>query len=120
MISNGDGSQKAAPGGGPFNTARALARLGVPTAFLGRLSTDVFGRQLADLLVSDGASLELASIGSEATTIAVADVDSAGLAEYQFLVQGTSAPHLTPEMLPERLDHQVEALHLGTLGLVLE
>ncbi|TMB78783.1 MAG: hypothetical protein E6J46_05105 [Chloroflexi bacterium] len=120
VIHNDDGTQRAVPGGGPFNTARALARLGVPTAFLGRISNDVFGRQLAELLVSDGASLELASIGSEATTIAVADVDSAGFAEYQFLVQGTSAPNLTPEMLPERLGPTVEALHLGTLGLVLD
>ncbi len=81
MIHNGDGTQKATPGGGPFNTARALARLGVPTAFLGRLSNDVFGRELAELLASDGASLGLASVGAEATTIAVADVDSEGLAE---------------------------------------
>jgi fructokinase len=120
MISNGDGTQQAAPGGGPFNTARALARLGVPTAFLGRLSEDVFGRQLADLLRSDGASLELASIGAESTTIAMADVDSEGFAEYQFLVHGTSAPNLTPEMVPEQFGPDVEALHVGTLGLVLE
>jgi fructokinase len=120
MISNEDGTQQAAPGGGPFNTTRALARLGVPTAFLGRLSDDVFGRQLADLLVSDGASLELASIGSEPTTIAMADIDSEGFAEYQFLVQGTSAPNLTPEMVPEEFGPQVGAIHAGTLGLVLE
>src|SRR5438445_416155 len=117
VIHNDDGTQRAVPGGGPFNTARALARLGVPTAFLGRISNDVFGRQLADLLVSDGASLELASIGSEATTIAVADVDSAGFAEYQFLVQGTSAPNLTPEMLPARLGvAAVQVQVLGTIG----
>jgi fructokinase len=120
MISNGDGTQQAAPGGGPFNTARALARLGVPTAFLGRLSDDVFGRQLAALLVADGASLELASVGSEPTTIAMADVDSEGFAEYQFLVQGTSAPNLTPEMVPEQFGPEVNAIHVGTLGLVLE
>ena len=120
MISNGDGTQQAAPGGGPFNTARALARLGVPTAFLGRLSNDVFGRQLADLLISDGASLELASIGSEPTTTAMAEIDSAGFATYQFQVQGTSAPNLTPEMVPEQLGPQVRAIHAGTLGLVLE
>ena len=120
MISNGDGTQQAAPGGGPFNTARGLARLGVPTAFLGRLSDDVFGAQLAGLLVSDGASLELASIGSEPTTIAMADVDSEGFAEYEFLVQGTSAPSLTDDMVPEQFGPDVVALYFGTLGLVLE
>jgi fructokinase len=119
-IHNGDGTQRTAPGGGPFNTARALARLGVPTAFLGRLSGDVFGRELAGLLVSAGAHLELASIGPEPTTIAIADVNSEGFAEYQFLVQGTSAPNLTLDMLPEHFGRDVAALHVGTLGLVLE
>src|SRR5438132_12361993 len=120
MIYNGDGTQRAAPGGGPFNTARALARLGVPTAFLGHLSRDKFGRELADLLVADGASLEMATIGAEPRTIALADVGSEGFAEYQFLIQGTSAPNLTLEMLPVQLPPEVNALHVGTLGLVLE
>ena len=120
MSYNGDGTQRAAPGGGPFNTARALARLGAPTAFLGHLSRDKFGRELADLLVADGASLEMATIGAEPTTIALADVGSEGFAEYQFLIQGTSAPNLTLEMLPVQLPPEVNALHVGTLGLVLE
>jgi fructokinase len=120
VIRHGDGTQHAAPGGGPFNTARALARLGVPTAFLGRLSTDSFGGQLLEALKSDGVSLELASIGPESTTIAVADVDSDGLADYQFLVQGTSAPNLTVDMIPPHLGADATGLHLGTLGLVLE
>lgn len=113
------GTQRS-PGGGPFNTARALARLGVPAAFLGRLSDDAFGQELARLLVADGASLELASVGSEPTTMAMANVDTAGVASYQFMVQGTSAPNLTPAMVPEEFGTQVKALHVGTLGLVLE
>jgi fructokinase len=120
VVQDRDGTQRATPGGGPFNTARALARLGVPAAFLGRLSTDRSGRELADLLEADGASLELASVGPEPTTIAVAKVDGQGLAEYEFQVEGTSAPNLTTDMLPDRLGSGVGALHLGTLGLVLE
>jgi fructokinase len=120
VIHNGDGTERAVPGGGPFNTARALARLGVPTSFLGHLSDDPFGRELAELLKSDGANLDLATFGPERTTMALADVDSEGLAEYQFEVQGTSAPQLTLSMLPDRLSPEVNALHLGTLGMVLE
>jgi fructokinase len=120
VIHNGDGTQRAVPGGGPFNTARALARLGAPSAFLGRLSNDSFGRQLAGSLEADGVSLELASVGPEPTTIAIASVDSEGLAEYEFLVQGTSAPNLTLDLIPAHLNGDVHALHLGTLGLVLE
>jgi fructokinase len=50
----------------------------------------------------------------------VAEVDSAGLAEYEFLVEGTAAPNLTLDMVPKRLSPDVRAIHLGTLGLVLQ
>ena len=119
-VKNPDGSQRLMPGGGPFNTARALARLGVPTAFLGHLSNDAFGRRLGELLVGDGASIGLATFGPEPTTLAVAEVDEAGVAEFKFLVEGTSAPNLTPAMIPNQLPLEITALHVGTLGLVLE
>src|SRR5205814_5742485 len=95
-------------GGGPFNTARALARLGVPTQFLGRLSTDVYGGQLRDLLEADGADLSLTSFGPESTTLAIANVGSEGHAAYRFLIDGTSAPNLTPQMLPASLAPNVK------------
>ncbi len=120
LVPSGQGIRRPTPGGGPFNTARALARLRVPTAFLGRLSTDAFGHQLAGLLRSDGVDLSLAYFGSEPTTLAVAEVDSDGLAAYRFVIEGTSAPNLTPAMLPPSLSPDVDALHVGTLGLVLE
>jgi fructokinase len=120
VLENGDGSQRQAAGGGPFNSARALARLGVPTAFLGHLSTDTYGQELAGLLRSDGINLDLTTTGLEPTTIAIANLDGDGLAEYEFLVEGTSAPNLTMAMVPEKLSADINALHVGTLGLALE
>ncbi|HEX9100370.1 MAG TPA: carbohydrate kinase [Candidatus Dormibacteraeota bacterium] len=120
VVPAGDGTQRVMPGGGPFNTARALARLGAPVSFLGRLSTDDFGRMLTSLLVADGVDLSLASFGPEPTTRAIAEVDRAGRAAYRFVIEGTSAPNLTPEMLPSALPPDIAALHIGTLGLVLE
>lgn len=120
MVPGADGSRRPAPGGGPFNTARALARLGVPTAFLGHFSNDELGRMLADQLAADGASLALASFGPEPTTIAVANVGGDGLVEYEFKIEGTSAPNLTGAMIPAELPDEITALHLGTLGLLLE
>lgn len=120
IVISGDGSRGPSPGGGPFNTARALARLEVPTAFLGHFSNDEYGRLLADRLRTDGASLALASFGPEPTTTATARVGEDGLAEYQFSVAGTSAPHLTRDMIPAELSPEINALHLGTLGLVLQ
>jgi len=120
MVTTGDGTRRPTPGGGPFNTARALARLEVPAAFLGHFSTDEFGRMLANQLAADGASLALATFGPEPTTVAVANIGRDGLAEYEFFIDGTSAPNLTLDMIPAELPAQVKAVHLGTLGLVLD
>jgi fructokinase len=120
LVPTSSSQQRGTPGGGPFTTARALARLGIPTQFLGRLSTDAFGQQLRDLLVADGGDLSLTSFGPEPTTLAMADVDRDGHAAYRFVIDGTSAPNLTPQMVPTSFAPDVNALHVGTLGLVFE
>jgi fructokinase len=48
------------------------------------------------------------------------ELDGQGLAEYKFFVEGTSAPNLTMSMIPEEFGPEVDAIHIGTLGLVLE
>jgi fructokinase len=109
----------AMPGGGPYNAARAVARLGVPTSFLGALSRDRFGRLLHDTLVADGVDLSLAPRVEEPTTLAVAELDADGAATYRFYLDGTSATVLNrADADAVRLDPP-SALHVGTLGLVL-
>jgi hypothetical protein len=54
-----DGTIVEVPGGGPFNTARTIARLGVPVAFLGCLSIDRHGQLLRTLLEGDGVDASL-------------------------------------------------------------
>ena len=46
LVPAGDGTYAAREGGVPYNVALSLARLGVPTAFLSRTSTDAFGERL--------------------------------------------------------------------------
>ena len=120
VIRNESGNETSVPGGGPFNTARALGRLGMPVGFLGRLSTDPSGQMLAGLLAADGVDLRLASFGPEPTTRAIATVGAGGETSYGFEYEGTSAPNLSAEMLPVQLGHEVDAIHAGTLGLVFE
>ena len=120
QIPSPNGRPRETPGGGPFTTARALARLGIPTQFLGRLSTDAFGQQLRDLLAADGADLSLTSFGPEPTTLAIAEVGADGHAAYRFVIDGTSGSNLTRQMVPATFSPDVKALHVGTLGLVFE
>jgi fructokinase len=75
---------RALPGGGPANTAVALARLGTPTRFLGRFSTDVFGTLFRARLSASGVDLTGSVTAPEPSTLAVADLDETGQATYTF------------------------------------
>jgi fructokinase len=110
----------AHPGGGPFNTARTIARLEQPTAFLGRVSTDRFGARLERMLAADGVALDALVRTGDPTTLGLAEVDSGGGARYRFYERGTSASGLTPEEALSALPAAVEMLHVGTLGLMLD
>jgi fructokinase len=121
LVAGGDDSSLAAhPGGGPFNTARTLGRLGAPVRFLGRLSTDRFGRRLEASLREDGVGLQSVVRTDEPTTLALAELAADGSARYRFYERATSAPGLTVRAALEALPDGVEMVHVGTLGLVLE
>ncbi|MFF0626132.1 carbohydrate kinase [Streptomyces sp. NPDC004296] len=104
-------------GGGPYNTAVALGRLGAPTAFCSRVSTDTFGASLLRGLRDGGVDTSLVQRGPEPTTLAVADISPDGSAGYGFYVEGTADRLFT---LPAALPDAVRALSLGTCSLVLE
>ena len=120
LIVRPDGRLVPVAGGGPYNTARAIGRLGVEVAWLGGLSRDHFGHVLEGGLSADGVSLALAERTDLPTTLAVAELDEGGAATYRFYVDGTSAPAVAAEALAAGLPMSTRAVHVGTLGLVLE
>jgi fructokinase len=125
VIRRPGGAVVAVPGGGPFNTARTIGRLGLPVAWAGVLSTDEHGRTMGDALAADGVSLALVQRSALPTTQALAELDERGEARYRFLVEGSSAPSLERgELLAAagRLSAAggLRAAHVGTLGLVWE
>lgn len=120
LVIAADGSVLARPGGGPFNVARTLARLGQPATFVGRLADDGFGDQLRDYLRRDDVTLGVAEPSAAPTTLAVASIDEAGAASYRFYLGGTSAADLDYQELRAALPPGMTALHVGTLGLVAE
>lgn len=120
LIVHPDGRLVPVPGGGPYNTARAIGRLGVPCSWLGGLSADRFGRRLESGLALDGVSLSMAQRTDLPTTLALAELDEQGIASYRFYVEGTSAPRVLPGPLAAGLPAGTRAVLTGTLGLVLE
>jgi fructokinase len=104
-------------GGGPLNVAITLGRLGVPTAFCSRVSTDGFGEQVLAHMAASGVHTELVQRGDEPSTLAVVALRPDGSAGYSFYVEGT-ADRLVHD--PGALGPDVHAVSFGTLSLVLE
>ncbi|BBC31468.1 Fructokinase [Streptomyces graminofaciens] len=108
------------PGGGPANTAVALARLGTRARFLARLSGDVFGRLFRAHLEASGVDLSSAVQAAEPSTLAVAELDDRGQAAFSFHAQNTADWQWTAEELA-RVDLSGAAcVHTGSLALVRE
>jgi fructokinase len=118
LLAAPDGRVEHRPGGGPFNVARTIGRLGVGVSFVGRLSRDDAGRRLRALLAADGVDIGSVVETDDPTTTAVAVLDEAGVATWRFETRRTSAPGLRPADLPAIGD--AIAIHVGTLGLVFE
>jgi fructokinase len=105
-------------GGAGFNVTRAVARLGLPVAYLGRLSGDRFGQLLRADLGRHGVRIAVEAPSAAPTTLALVDLDPAGVPSYHFYLDGTSAAAVGPgeAVLPEG----TTAVHAGSLCLVME
>lgn len=111
-----DGAILPLPGGGPYNMARALGRLGASVGFLGRLSQDHFGSMLVEVLAESGVSLDYATRGPEPSALAIAHRSADGEADYSFYLRGTTFGYAAfPTPGPD-----VRALCVGSLALALE
>jgi fructokinase len=111
-----DGAVLPSPGGGPYNTARALGRLGASVGFLGRLSRDHFGNMLSEVLAESGVSLDYTSQGPEPSALAIAHRSEDGEADYSFYLGGTTFGYAS--FAEPGAD--VRALCVGSLALALE
>jgi fructokinase len=105
------------PGGSCLNVAVGLGRLGVPTAFLARLSSDAFGQLLRAQLADSGVQPSYFIETDDLTTLAAVHLQG-GQPTYSFHAQGAADRGLLPEHLAP-LPEQA-ALHLGSIALMLE
>ncbi|WP_033221820.1 carbohydrate kinase family protein [Kitasatospora phosalacinea] len=116
----GELALRVLPGGGPANTAVALARLGTPTRFVGRISADPFGELFRGRLSGSGVDLAGTVAAAEPSTLALAALDGEGHAQYSFHAEGTADWQWTGEELAAARDDGSVCLHTGSLALVRE
>jgi len=113
-----DGREALLPavGGSCLNVAVGIARLGAPTGFVGGISTDLFGRMIADHAQASEVDLRYATRSERPTTLAfVRTID--GEAQYAFYDENTASRQWMhqPGSIPFA---RVDALHVGSTTLV--
>ena len=90
----------AVVGGGPANTAKALARLGHSVSFIDGISTDAYGVKARAELVADGVDLSLSHSSDLPTATAVVSLAADGGASYVFKLDNTANQRHLQQVLP--------------------
>jgi len=112
--------ESTAVGGGPANTARAVARLGQDVEFVGGISTDEFGVRVSEEFVRDKVGMRHVHRSKKPTAIASVSIDAHGQAAYQFSTSGTATFDFSLDWLPDPYRYKPSALHIGSLATVIE
>jgi fructokinase len=107
-------------GGGPANTAVSLARRGIPTALVGAVGGDHFGRQTWRRHIAAGVRREWLVRTELPSTLGLAIVSEDGTAEYDYWTTGTADFAWEGRALPKPDPAQVDLVHFGSLAAYLE
>ena len=116
-----EGSErKPIVGGGPANTAKALAKLGIDTQFINGISTDEYGQMAKDELVVSGVKLDYVKYSDKPTCLAIISLSNSGTATYAFVIENTATFDYSPDWLPDPAIKRPVLLHIGTLVTAIE
>ena len=112
---------KKAPGGAPANVAVGLARLGTPSAFMGKVGDDPFGRFLAQILAEAGVDVGPLRFSDAArTALAFVSLRADGEREFTFYRHPSADMLFTPEEVDVEAIRGARALHYGSISLISE
>ena len=120
LIPGADGVRVAHVGGGPANTAKALARLGHDVHFIDGISTDEYGQMSRKELLDDEVKLDLALKSDKPTCTAEVSLAADGSASYVFTIDGTATFDFNESWLPDPSRYKPQVLHIGTLVTIIE
>jgi fructokinase len=116
-----DGTErKAVVGGGPANTAKALAKLGMDAQFIDGISTDKYGQMALKQLHKDGVLLDFVKFSDKPTCLAIVSLNKQGVASYEFVIDGTATFDFSSAWLPDPVVNKPSLLHIGTLVTAIE
>jgi fructokinase len=110
-----------APGGAPGNVAVGLARLGVPSAFMGKVGDDAFGHFLANTLTAAGVDVGPLRFSTEArTALAFVSLRADGEREFMFYRHPSADMLFDPGEVDVEAIQRARLLHFGSISLIGE
>ena len=112
--------RKPIVGGGPANTAKALAKLGIDTQFIDGISSDEYGQMAKNEIVASGVKLDYVKFSDKPTCLAIVSLSDLGSATYEFVIENTATFDFTSEWLPNLQIERPLLLHIGTLVTAIE
>ena len=111
VVIDHDGDRTETPGGSPLNVAVGLVRLEVPATLVSQVGHDERGGLVVQHVTNSGAEFVAVPTSSGRTSVATARLDESGAASYDFDLEWS---------LPRRELPPCRALHVGSLGTLLE
>jgi fructokinase len=110
-----------APGGAPANVCVAVARLGIPAAFVGQVGDDPFGHHLADVLRRDGIDVSGLRFSAEARTmLAFVSLGPDGERSFSFYRNPSADMLMRPEDVAYDVIDRARIFHYGSISLIEE
>ena len=107
-------------GGGPANTAKALANLGVKTYLIDGVSNDEYGQMAKAELISANVLLDYVQYSKKPTCTAKVTLSLSGSATYEFVIENTATFDFNSTWLPNPQTERLSLLHIGTLATAIE
>jgi fructokinase len=118
IAADGRDAVRPAVGGSCLNVAVGIARLGVAAGFVGGISTDLFGRMIADHATASGVDLGHADRTADQTTLAFVRIVE-GESQYAFYDAQTASANWRYKRGSIPFDG-IAAVHVGSTTLVQE
>ncbi len=102
-------------GGSCWNVARVAARLGIPTAYAGSVSRDIFGQQLYQLALQAGCDKRFIQQVDKAPFLAM--VTHIHPPHYFFIGTDSADLAFNPDLLPDTWMMHAQWVHFGCISL---
>jgi fructokinase len=112
---------KKAAGGAPANVAVGLSRLGVPSAFMGKVGDDEFGRFLAQTLEENGVdTMPLVFSKDARTALAFVSLAADGERDFMFYRHPSADMLFEPDEVDADAIRRAKVFHYGSISLIGE